>query len=515
MERAAGSRAANLQRFFQDVISGKTALKNARNGDLFLEALCNQQDPPACIEKILSSAHGLQAVQASTRFSMSPSFFNDRATTFLQYIQAPALKSIYGGDFLQELILGIVDPPIFWSAFVQCFRDRTLSVKAQQSFAWLLYELISSPLKSCNVHSEIARDSSIQELLTSSPELEIRTIGQKIKHALSTINPDAMARDGSGPGGRHDNDLVDFRKIVILPTADELLSTENPFLRCAAAVDGLGADENHLQVYLDNQFRLLREDMLGEIREELKIVQRKKPGRHKGIIIKDLKVLDADCGLPNKRQGWRLRLQCKTDLSQLAKLKPLDRRKYLTNNRNLLRHQALACLIVDGEVTAFAAIHRDLDMLASTPPTVVLQFYGQSGTFNALLKLKTAHDIDLVQLDTALFAFEPVLKGLQGIRTLTLVDELIFWKMGNNTIEPPTPPFDLIERIEADPHQDLQGLLGTPRSVLLDDSQILSLLTGLKQRVSLIQGPSGKFCGYRVVFRLMMCQEPVNHLLGR
>lgn len=502
-QQVTGSRTSKLQRFFQDVISGKTILKNSQNGDLFLEALCNQGDPPTCIEKILSSTHGLQAVQASTRFSSSPAFLNGQVTVFLQYIQASALRVIYGGDFLQELISNMVEPPIFWNALVRCFRNRTLSVNTQQSFAWLLLELISSPLKTCNIHSEIARDSSIQGLLMDSSEFEIRTIGQKIKHVLSTFQSGATTILGAGPGGRHDNDRVDFREIAILPTADELLSTEDPFLRCAAAIEDLGADESHLQSHLDNQFRLLREDMLGEMREELKIVQRKKPGRHKGIMIKDLKVLDVDCGSPKKRQVWGLRLQCKSDLGQLSSIKPIERKRYLTTNQKLLKHQSLACLIVDGDVAAFAAIHRDIDMLASTPPIVVLQFYGQSSTSSTLLKLKTAKTISLVQLDTALFSFEPILKGLQGLRNLALVDELIFWKMGNSTMQPPAPPYDVIKRIETDPCQNLQGLLGTSRSVRLDKSQALSLLTGLKQRLSLIQGPPGRFHRYRIVFHIL------------
>lgn len=497
-QQAGGSRAVKLNRFFHDVIYGKVPLKNAQNGNLFLEALCNQQDRPTCIGKVLSSTHGLQAVQESTRFNLSPAFFNDQAVAFLQYIRAPGLNTIHGGDFLQELISNIVEPPIFWSAFVRCFRDRTLSVKAQLCFAWLLLELVSSPLKTCNFHSKIALDSSIQEFLTDSSELEIRTLGQKIKHVLSTLRPDVTMRDESGPGGRHDNDSADFREIGILPTADELLSTEDPFLRCAAAIEDLGANESHLQAHLDNQFRLLREDMLGEMREELKIVQRKKTGRHKGIIIKDFNLLDVYCGEPKKRQAWGLRLQCKSDLSELSNIKPGDRKGYLTTNRNLLKHQSLACLMVDGEVAAFAAVHRDLDMLASKPPIVVLQLYGQSGTFTALIKLKTAQTITLVQLDTALFSFEPVLKGLQGLKSLTLVNELIFWKKGDCTIQPPSPPVDLIQRIEADPGQDLQKSLGLSGQVRLDKSQALSLLSGLKQRVSLIQGPPGRFCRYDV-----------------
>lgn len=490
------SRSTKLDKFFRSVIWGKQPLKSTQNGDLFLEALCNQPDPPACVEMLLSSTYGLSAIQESIRFNLLPPFLNGGATSLLRYIQAPALRATCGGDFLREIILNIVRPPIFWNALVCCFRSRSLSLQSQQCFAWLLLELISLPLEISGLYSELAQDPSIHELLTSSSEFEIRTIGQKIKHAASSLSPTTKASDGPRPGGRHDNDHEDFRQISILPTADELLSEEEPFLRAAAAIEDLSTEDSHLQVHLDNQFRLLREDMIGEMRDELQVALGKKPGRHKGVIIDGLNILDVDCGPSNKRQAWGLRLECKSPLRQLLHLNPKDRKAYLTEHRNLIKHQSLACLTVNQEVAAFTTIHRDLDLLTRKLPIIVLQFCGKHNILSSLLRFKTAQNITLIQLDTALFSFEPILKGLQRLKNLSLVDELLLWKPESKLILPPSPPLKLIHKVEKDPRQDLQTLLRTPLSVRLDGSQVSSLLAGLQQRLSIIQGPPGTLRKY-------------------
>jgi hypothetical protein len=66
-------------------------------------------------------------------------------------------------------------------------------------------------------------------------------------------------------GGRHDNDYTDFRSIRIMPTIEELSSDELPYLPPNTVTDEAGA--------LDRQFRLLREDMVGPARTELKLLK--------------------------------------------------------------------------------------------------------------------------------------------------------------------------------------------------------------------------------------------------
>lgn len=473
---------------------GDQKLKTFQNAVLFIEALCGQPDPPTCIERVISSPHGLSSLQASMRFNASPSFHNGPATNLIRYIQCSTLKIILGGHYLHQVILHIVEPPIFWNAFLMSFRNGSLDTDAQQCVGWLLHELICLPPEQTVTYRALAQDTSIQRLLLDSTSLEVRTLGQRIKHVLSTFTSPNGEDAEFGPGGRHDNDFADFREVAILPTADEILSEEEPFLRLAETIDDPENTEKRLVTHLDNQFRLLRDDMLVEMRDELQIVFGKKKGKHRGLIFDGFTVLDIVCGDVRKRHPWRLRLKATTDLRHHFHCKPTskDREAYLKTNHKIFKHQSLTCLVLDQEIVAFPTIDRNVDQLAEKLPIVTLQFTGKTSTVKALLRLKMAKSVTLVQIDTAVFAFEPVLRGLQELNDMPLVDELLFWYPESPMSRPSQAPTALIDQVESDPSKDLQDLLSTTKSINLDESQNSSLLTGLKQKVSLIQGPPGK-----------------------
>ena len=107
------ARAIKLARFLNSILYGDQSLKNFQNGVTFIEAICGQPDPPTCIEKVISSPHGLTSLQACMRFNAAPSFQNGPATKLIQYIQCPTLKIILGGNYLHRIILHIIEPPIF------------------------------------------------------------------------------------------------------------------------------------------------------------------------------------------------------------------------------------------------------------------------------------------------------------------------------------------------------------------------------------------------------------------
>lgn len=504
------ARTARLAKLFTLVLRGDQPLESAKQAELFIEALSDQPDPPTCIEKIISSPAGLSAVQSSLRFDPSVSFHNGSATVLIRYFQDPGLKTILGGDYVRRVTQAMVEPPIFWNGFLQSFRNSSLDLEAQRCFGWLLHELLCQTPGKDGSYLSVAQDPSIQALLLDSADFDLRIIGQKIKRFISSLDAPDVDIDEHGPGGRHDNDFSDFREIAILPTADEIRSAEPPFLRLAETLEDPAYKENRLPIHLDNQFRLLREDLLKEIRDELHIVEKK--GRHRGIIIDGLELYGIDCGDPKKRLPWGLQLQCLSDLPQLAKMKEMQRKgnfkkdnedyllavqnqkrkNYFLADKNLLKHQSLVCLIVDEEISAFPTIHRDVDQLAQNPPIITLHFRGKASTSKTLLKLKTARNVKLVQIDTAVFAYEPVLRSLQETQDLSLADELLYWTSDSVPVPPPNLPTVLIDSLENNPLQDVQGILQTPKSIYLDKIQMKSLLTGLKQRVSLIQGPPGE-----------------------
>ena len=485
------------KRLFDAICKGQVILSE-NNALQYLEGFYSEGDVVSCINKVITTDAGLPSLQSAMRAKLSPQFFNNQAASVLTYLQAPDLKIMNEGDLLRKVVMKIVDPPFFWDAYRGSFLKHELNDNAQLSFAWLLLQLCCLPTDNAERYRTIPEIQTIVDLLLASPSSAIRTSGQKIKHALDTCTLVATTgyKFGPDPGGRHDNDFVDFRKISILPTTDELESMERAFIQPSAMLEEPETASNRVAIHLDNQFRLLREDMIYEMREELHIATGKKKGYHRGTKIYKLTVKGLECGEERKRTKWGLIVAGKTDIPQLKNKHGIKSRKaYLLDHRNIFKHQSLACLIAGKEVVAFPTINRNEDLLAKVPPEIVLQFEGESTT-NALRKLKLGDDVTLIQIDTALFSYEPILKGLQQTQTLPLSSELLLWKRGDNVSfvsdqKTKKGLCKLTQVLRHNPQTDLRSLLSTTKSIQLDNKQAASLISGLEQSISLIQGPPG------------------------
>ena len=483
------------RRLFDAICKGKEALSEY-NALQFLEGFCSEGDVVSCISKVITTAAGLSSLQNAMRAKLTAQFFNNQAAAVLAYLQTPELKIINEGELLRKVLVEIVDPPFFWDAFRGSFLKRELNDNAQLSFTWLLLQLCSLPSDSAERYRTIPEMQTIMTLLLTSSSSAIRTGGQKIKLILDTCSPVSPTgnRFGPGPGGRHDNDFVDFRKISILPTTDELESMERAFIQPSDVLEEPETESSRVAIHLDNQFRLLREDMLYEMREELHIATGKKKGYHRGTKIFKLEVKGLECGDDRKRTKWGLIVAGQNGIPQLKKKDDVKSRKaYLSEHRNIFKHLSLACLIAGKEVVAFPTINRNDDLLAKDPPEIILQFEGGESTTNALRKLKLGDDVTLIQIDTALFSYEPILKGLQQTKILPLSSELLLWKKGDDIsfVSDQAQAKKVVQALRDNPQTDLQSLLSTKKSIQLDNTQAASLISGLEQSISLIQGPPG------------------------
>ncbi|KAK0214978.1 P-loop containing nucleoside triphosphate hydrolase protein [Armillaria fumosa] len=491
-----GGRVARLNTLFNNVLRGKQTITFPPQYSQFLEALCLQRDPPVCIDKIIASNVGLSSLQNAFWSNISVPFLNGPATDVLLYLQAPQIKTISSGQFLTKMLQAIAEPPIFWNAFVGAFKAKQLSEKGQKCFAWLLLQLILTPSEAVSPYVPLAEE--LLPLFIASLHLDVRNIAHNIKNAISVASASAVAvaKDDVRPGGRHDNDFPDFRDIAILPTTDELSSTEAPFLRPGMALDDPSTEEHREALYLDNQFRLLREDMIHEMREELQIALGKQKGRkHRGTVVDGMQIIGVSLGDDNRRSKWAIVFKCFADFPELQRIKgPMKRKAFLQKDNNkLLKHQSLTSLLVDGEVLAFPSVRREEDLLAKNPPEIVLEFEGEVSVRSFLLKMKTAKHVKLIQIEAAVFSYEPILNTLKRMKVLPLAQELLFWKDGSELSRPSQPSAlqSAIQSFERNPGQDLRGVLSLGKSIILDDAQATSLLSGLKQNVSLIQGPPG------------------------
>ncbi|KAH7096945.1 P-loop containing nucleoside triphosphate hydrolase protein [Auriculariales sp. MPI-PUGE-AT-0066] len=305
----------------------------------------------------------------------------------------------------------------------------------------------------------------------------------------------------STKSGRHDNDFVDFKEIAILPTADEIACAKPAHLLTALALGDVPKDQRP-EMVLDNQFRLLREDMIHELREALQnhAKSKEKGGKGKsplGFEIAGLKLHgvsgssgSASNGYQDRLTRWALQLECTKDLGFFKDVKPEDRLQFLKDNKGIIKHRSLACLAVDDKAIAFGEINRNEDLLACKLPIVVLQVSGETNTVDVLSKLKKGRPVKLIQVDTAVFAYEPVLTVLQRMSRPELSPELFLWD--NDPLQAPqSMPDPFVSSLRADASMDVGSVLGLDKTIVLDGAQSNSLLAALSQRVSLIQGPPG------------------------
>ncbi|EKG10223.1 CbxX/CfqX [Macrophomina phaseolina MS6] len=485
------ARSSRLSTYFTSVLKGKRTVTKARDTSMFIEAICDQPDRTACVERLVASNAASSALRTGLRFDLSDNFLNNELQPFLLYLRDPLLKQLCNGDFLRRLLVLVVNPPSLWDTLVSASKNGRLTPESEHCFAWLLLELLSwTSAAPINVQA-VAQEAVDDARFTDSDNFDIRALGHRIKHVLHTISVSLMPT-ASGPGGRHDNDFADFREIAIYPTEDELISKEKPFYRRADAI--IEADpEDRVGIHLDNQFRLLREDMLAELREDLKISQRNQ-GRRRNTRLRGLSLVGLHCGAEKHRAPFSITVRCRSGVERLAELDQRQRRDLLKEDRKLLKHQSFGCLMDKDRIIAFATLERVEDLLLRDPPVITLRIPDSRALERTLLSLKLSNDVDFVLVDTAMFAYEPILDCLQAKLELPLAEELLSSEGDVNAARVRSSticPAYVADGIESSAGQYLDHTLRLPKPVNLDQSQTSSLLSGLRQTVSLIQGPPG------------------------
>ncbi|KAE8349886.1 P-loop containing nucleoside triphosphate hydrolase protein [Aspergillus coremiiformis] len=486
------SRSDRLNRFFDLVLCGKRPVASIDNVKLLLEAVQAQSDHAACVERIIASSDGRSALHKGMRFSISPEFLDQVIAPFLVYLADPTIKQLCNGKFLQDLLMLIIEPRTLWNALMDTFQARRLSKTGLRGFSWLLVEVLCLPA-SCQVDLTSDAQKVVQDgsLLQSSVR-EVRTYGYKVDHMLRVKSCAPSTDPESSPGGRHDNDYPNFRNIAIYPTSKEFLSTARAFYRRADEVASLPI-ETRIPAHLDNQFRLLREDMLSEIRDEIQIARGQKKGRRFASLLQSLSLVEIQYGDDIKRLcPCTLAISCQSGLETLTQRPVKDRAAFLNDTPSYLKHQSFGCLIRGEEIIAFCTLQREVNQLVKQPPVIVLRVIDGGALKKALLYFKLYNDIHFLLVDAPVFAYEPILRCLQEISDLPLSGELLGHRQGDAVATSPIALSSIAERLrETGANANIQGILKNNKEILLDPSQLESFLSGLTQCVSLIQGPPG------------------------
>ncbi|KAJ5771640.1 P-loop containing nucleoside triphosphate hydrolase protein [Penicillium odoratum] len=487
------TRSDRLAKYFEAVISGKQEVRDLSNFKKLIEAILDTKDSCMAVEKLSTSQNALNGLRNGLRFNLTPDFINNYTSNFIDVLSSPKIKLLCNGLWLEQLLLIILEPRTLWNSLLDAFFTRRLDENAIHAFCWLTAELLSLPASSMVDIMTDAQTILSDGYLLSSSSVSLRNLGHKIKHLLDMKSSSStlLACEDTA-GGRHDNDFADFRLTAILPTTDEMGCSEKPFYRRVDDITQLSGSQR-IAAHVDNQFRLLREDMLSALRDDLQAATDPKKGRRSALRLRGLSLARISCVAANLKhlRPCTVGVTAKSGLERPRGVSREKFKDYLKNTPQFVKHRAFGCFVRNTEIVAFATIERNIEDLISTPPVVMLRITGAEAMKKSILFLKIYDDVEFVVVNTATFAYEPILRCLQERVEFPLTEELFLYEKDEPVRNSALAPLDVINELHEAYRPNIQSILKTTKPVTLDTSQRESLLAGLSQRVSLIQGPPG------------------------
>ncbi|TKA79542.1 hypothetical protein B0A49_00387 [Cryomyces minteri] len=361
------------------------------------------------------------------------------------------------------------------------------------------------------------------------------SLGRTMPHSQLATNADlfkptfTVDRDPPGTlsnqGRRHDNDSQNICDIRIMPTSQEFQSSRMEYLPLN------DPDQLHLpglHGLLDRQFRLVREDTIGQLRDavrhEFEHLRTEGPAtqllkQHRARVYTYYGVAVTDFAVDR----WK-GLEFAVGFEQPAivrNLSPKERREWWEASKRL-KGDSLVCLLDSESSVVFCSVSQQREARAPThkkmgetlqsklPLSESWNLYGDSDTAYVVLHLVNLDLSNVSQLfdwylsgfktgrralvefpGVLLPSFQPTLLALQGmIKTADLpFAELIAPTTASSPdlIELPAPAYTTKEGFRF----DLRSVMSSGETSSLDESQAGALVDALSRGLALIQGPPG------------------------
>ncbi|KAK6344622.1 hypothetical protein TWF718_006580 [Orbilia javanica] len=508
---------AFTQRFYDGEIK-VTSPDVAKN---FLRALIRQCGEgnvlEECVSAVGNSVHGIFAIVEALSHHENlkeTSFINKFAGQlflFLTYqagINAPGSDVNSFDDHIRRIVSRIVeDNDYMFRYFIKAGARGSLNSETIEGLGRLILYYLSFAPRAPDYIEEIIASPKILEGLTNAAHESVQYIGKTFKYWLECDKHLRVDKNAKfSPGGRHDNDMKDYRKIRIIPTPAELNCLEPPYLP-KSTISTKAKGDSRVGLHLDTQFRLLREEMINEVRADYyDCIDGKQTGikpnntsERQKLVLKNLKWGDWDFHGAKRHRRFGIRLLLPDGLGKYVKFGGKSYEKLLADDPNFpYKSNQLAALIIDNEVIGFGKLARDIDCLRESPPAIVLTLDDLDTVRHIVKKvLETVKDQDegeadikLVSVDSPVYAHEPILKRLQTMRAIPLAEELLHFEKGKEVEKTSFYPSDLIPHINPETSLKEHVRAGTS-SMTMDQAQCVAIKHALQNKVSLIQGPPG------------------------
>ncbi|OJI99811.1 hypothetical protein ASPVEDRAFT_163989 [Aspergillus versicolor CBS 583.65] len=388
--------------------------------------------------------------------------------------------------------------------------------------------------------------------------LSLPTLLGSSRKVPSNAPPVAFVAQKDPPGKRHDNDHADIGKVKIMPTFQEILSSRTEYL---PVKDPRQWHLPGLAGLLDRNFRLLREDTVGQLRDAIHAELRPRAtihgrrGQTRMHIYRDVLVKQVDL---HKRSG----LQFLVQFSQPTQVRGMSKQKqqdwWQLSKR--LQASAFVCLL-DRRGTAVFCTVAPPDLPSKRPgavekkdPRMANSLSGDINVASVVLELVEPGEhtwqyildchgakgnlsaMSLVEFPGILLpSFQPTLLALQKMQKAADIPMSDFIAPSDTSslsefIDVPPPLYSVVPGFSF----DLKCLMNDGSSLTvehskpidiktlqskstLDDAQATALVRSLQRRIALIQGPPGtgkSFTGVALIKVLLANKKKVKKGLG-
>ena len=411
---------------------GPAEIQTTKHAEAFLRSVCSNANPSDAVSLLVTSAHGLEALKKAVSFELTPDAINARVISLLKYLSSPELAIPSREEFVSSLFAAIQSAPFLLQKCLDALKANKLS--EPHLFAWFVFRLVASD-------QTLLEDHVIKQIKEACVQSTISTVKQygskmnSLAHGAKYLQADPT----DVPGGRHDNDHANFRQIQIMPTAEEIVSTASPYLVRSADLQEAVYTEEADTCYLDRQFRLLREDIVGPLREEV-------------ANLRNLGDLDARTFARYSRRTYSIirvpfvqvdsnrkgadRVFVEVPISDPPALNNSKRdqsepgrRKFWMEQPGILSFNCVVCVLLDMEPFCFATVCvRDVDLLKLRPSRIGLRFENSEKVYDMISRYEPGR-WNIVQVSASMFAYEPILKCLQKLEAVPFKQTLLEWKL--------------------------------------------------------------------------------------
>ncbi|KAG2495742.1 hypothetical protein HYH03_006339 [Edaphochlamys debaryana] len=504
--------APNLRRFFDKVTKQHDAAWSpSKDGPRFLDAVLEYDDPIDLLYRLTHpSEAGAARLKSALMDAGSPGRIATHVVPLLRLLGSDQLSGSTCRAPLLQLLEALYRVPGLLGCVEAAVKASAVADPAPVGW-WLL--VLASQVEEVRRSADVLR---LAELLQSHGG-DATKVAQQLKvvlagaaaaaEAAATAGGSTGSKTGAGgvaledlllgPGGRHDNDHVDYRSITVLPTSEEALCLRQPYLpRTAGGSDTeaapAGAPSDPQAALLDRHYRLLREDFVLPLRQSLALMGfRKDPSSSSNAPAPGSNVTKAQL----ERNVYPLLAVAGAALNP----RPVVMREdYWSQYGGTLPSDALVAIArrpantIDAD-TPFTPLlfgiitRRDPKEMAAVAdaPMLGISFDRRTQGAEALLQelgrgaALAGEELVLVQVSSNYLSVRPVLSVLQAMPGVPLAEELVLGEHPQAvTYLPPDAASEELERLEAS-------------GMRLDPSQAESLRQCLSQRVALVQGPPG------------------------